>query len=542
MKRLCKNSLIVIILFGIAIYLPSCKKEATPPSVATTDISDITQSSALIVGKVTDDGGAEITEIGFCWDTSPNPTISSNKTSIGKGSGLFTGRITGLSAHTKYYIRAYATNSAGTSYGKVVSFMTNQDGNTSTVPTLTTLVVTSITSTTAFSGGTITDDGGEAVIVRGVCWSTDQMPTVSSSKTSDGDGSGSFVSYLTGLNPGTPTKYYVRAYATNIIGTGYGNEVSFTTDPNYPVPALPTLTTTEVTSITSTTAVSGGNVINEGGGKVTLRGVSISTIPDPYIYSDEVTFIPAGSGAGPFVGYLSGLVPGTTYYVRAYAINSAGIVLGSTVSFTTKVEGSDPGLNYGTISDIEGNVYKTILIGNQTWMAENLRSVKYNNGVEIKYVTGSNWAILDEPGYSWYNNDQNAYKNLYGAIYNWMVIAYGNVCPTGWHVPSQGEFDVLINYLGGEVVAGGKMKESAFTHWTAPNTEADNSSGWTALPGGYRSQTGVYEGEGSNGYFWSSEGFDWAISRYYMLSNSTKSITSNSIDANTGMSIRCIMD
>lgn len=164
MKPLFKISVIVILLSGTAIYLPSCKKEATPPIVITTIVSNITQTTVLTGGTVTDDGGAKVTEIGVCWSTSPNPTTSSNKTSNVTGSGSFTSSITGLTANTKYYVRAYATNSAGTSYGNEVTFTTNNINKAATAPTLTTTVVTLITETSAVSGGTITDDGEEILL------------------------------------------------------------------------------------------------------------------------------------------------------------------------------------------------------------------------------------------------------------------------------------------------------------------------------------------------------------------------------------------
>ena len=124
MKHLIKISVIVILLSGTAIYLPSCKKEVTLPNVTTIPVTDITQTSALAGVTLTDDGGAEVTAMGFCWSTSPNPTISSNKKNIGTGIGSFTSGLNGLTANTKYYVRAYATNSAGISYGNEVTFTT----------------------------------------------------------------------------------------------------------------------------------------------------------------------------------------------------------------------------------------------------------------------------------------------------------------------------------------------------------------------------------------------------------------------------------
>ena len=209
----------VLILFLIT----DCKKEepAKLAVVSTTTVTNITQTTASAGGTVTDNGGAEITDIGVCWNTSPNPTISSNKASIGI--------ITGLTANTTYYLRAYATNRAGTSYGNEVTFKTDNIIIATTGPILTTTAVTSITFTSAVSGGTITNDGGEDIAYRGVCWSTSQfhLPTIEDTKTTDGTTMGYFTSNLMGLDPGTT--YFIRAYATNSSGTVYGNLLSFTT-------------------------------------------------------------------------------------------------------------------------------------------------------------------------------------------------------------------------------------------------------------------------------------------------------------------------
>ena len=179
-------------------------------------------------GIVVNDRGSEITDIGICWGTSPNPTLSSNKITIVPGSNPFTGSITGLTADTKYYARAYATNSAGTSYGNEVTFTTNNITKATTIPTLTTTGITSITTTTAVSGGTITDDGGGDITSRGVYWNrTPGSDIYPDEITSDGIGTGSFVSNLTKLNSGTT--YYVTAYAVNSAGIAFGPTLSFTT-------------------------------------------------------------------------------------------------------------------------------------------------------------------------------------------------------------------------------------------------------------------------------------------------------------------------
>ena len=244
MNHLFKISVFLILVISATIYLTSCEKQPTPPAVTTASVSAITQTTATSGGNVTDDGGAKVTARGVCWSTSTNPTIGSDKTTDGSGTGSFTSNLTGLEPDTQYYVRAYATNEQGTSYGKEVSFTTGEI----MLPTLTTNAAGSITLTTAVSGGNITDDGGGEITVRGVCWSTTANPTTSDSKTENGTGTGTFTSNLTGLSPSTT--YYVRAYAINSVGTAYGNEVSLTTQDRQ----VPTLATTAVSSITLTSS------------------------------------------------------------------------------------------------------------------------------------------------------------------------------------------------------------------------------------------------------------------------------------------------
>jgi uncharacterized protein (TIGR02145 family) len=285
MKRLFRNSGIVILLLGTAIYLPSCKKEEAspnPPVVATTNVSEITQTTALIQGIVKDDGGDAITAKGICWSTSPNPTTSSDKTIDVSGSNSFTSSLSGLTANTKYHVRAYATNSAGTSYGNEFTFKTN-----------------------------------DIFIIKG----------------------------------------------SNII--------------------------------------------------------------------------------------------------------------------------FNPNLTYGTISDVDGNIYETIQIGNQVWMAENLKTTRLIDGTLIKnMIYGIEW--VKTPAYSWYNNDASKYGADYGALYNWFTVNTDKLCPAGWHLPSDAEWNTLITYLGGVSNVSSKLMETGTVHWLNPNTGATNSSGFTGLPGGFR--------------------------------------------------------
>jgi phosphodiesterase/alkaline phosphatase D-like protein len=197
---------------------------ANTPFVTTAIVTNITAVSATGGGNVTDEGSAPVTARGVCWSTSLNPTTADNITSDGTGTGAFTSYLTGLTENTTYYVRAYATNLYGTTYGNEIQFTTNP-ANT---PTVTTANVTQITADSARSGGNVTDEGGAAVNTRGVCWSTAPNPTIVNNRTSNGTGAGAFTSYLTNLTENTT--YYVRAYATNSAGTAYGEQFQFTTN------------------------------------------------------------------------------------------------------------------------------------------------------------------------------------------------------------------------------------------------------------------------------------------------------------------------
>ncbi|MDR2972977.1 MAG: hypothetical protein LBU83_13815 [Bacteroidales bacterium] len=195
--------------------------KAKLPKVTTNAVTNITATSATSGGNVTDNGNSPVTARGVCWSTSENPTIADNKTTNGTGTGSFTSDISGLDKETVYYVRAYATNSIGTAYGEQMNFTTKY----LYLPTVTTANITSITTSSAQCGGDVTNEGFGSVTARGVCWSTSENPTIDDKKTTNGSGTGSFTSNITGLNQGT--LYYVRAYATNEAGTAYGEQKNF---------------------------------------------------------------------------------------------------------------------------------------------------------------------------------------------------------------------------------------------------------------------------------------------------------------------------
>jgi uncharacterized protein (TIGR02145 family) len=194
-----------------------------------------------------------------------------------------------------------------------------------------------------------------------------------------------------------------------------------------------------------------------------------------------------------------------------------------------------------SITDPDGNVYHQVIIGTQTWMVENLKTTKYKDGTAIPNTTAATaWHALITPSFCWYNNDEAANMNTYGALYNWYAVNTGNLCPTGWHVPTDSEWTALGNYLGGETIAGGKLKETGTTHWLNPNTGATNETGFLALPGGNRDINGNFGSIGSFGTWWSSTEMGTAGAWYRYLSSSDSQLLGNNFFQNFAYSVRCM--
>ena len=398
-----------------------------------------------------------------------------------------------------------------------------------TVPELTTVAVTGVTLNSAVSGGTITSDGGDDITEKGVCWSTSANPTIADSRTSDGTGSADFSSNIVGLAEGTT--YHVRAYATNEAGTGYGDELTFDTDQVTGA----VLTTTEVSSVTSTSATTGGNITDDGGGSITARGVCWGTSPNPTVAGSKTT---NGTGIGTFASNLTGLSDGTVYYYRAYATNSSGTTYGQEYQFITPV------------TDIEGNVYKTVKIGTQIWMAENLKTTKYNDEAAIPNTTvNTEWIALTSDAFCWAQNNEATFKPLYGALYNWYAVETGKLCPTGWHVPSDSEYAIL------EISLGMTSEQANATDWRgtdqgkqlknttgwAEGANGTNTSGFSALPAGYRAySSGIFEGIGVITYWWTSTAPNDDIAVYRRLDGDNNMVFKNGTYKRAGKSIRCI--
>jgi len=303
------------------------------------------------------------------------------------------------------------------------------------------------------------------------------------------------------------------------------------------IPVLPEVSTTEITLITPISANCSGIAISHGSSTIIEKGICWSDHPQPTI-SDNIISAELYPYFVSFNLRISGLNENTVYYVRAYATSNDGTGYGDELTFNTS---DDISGQTGTVTDIEGNVYETIGIGSQIWTAENLKTTKYNDEINILLIEDEwDWSVTVSPAYSWYNND-TINKGIYGGLYNWNTVNTGKLCPLGWHVPTILDWARLSSFLGGDNSAGGKLK-SINDYWLYPNYKATNESGFSALPGGKRVAEGEFFNLRMDCLFWSSSYNQSLNSWYISLSALTADITKGSKDISWGMSIRCIKD
>ena len=404
------------------------------------------------------------------------------------------------------------------------------------LPILSTNPVTNLTTTTATSGGNISSDGGAEITARGVCLSLTSNPTTANIKTIDGTGTGQYESTITELDPGAA--YHLRAYATNSVGTAYGDDILFST-----LGQTPSCITQPATDLSATGAKLNGtinanflsSIVTFEYGLTTSYGNTTTATQSP-VTGNTITNISVT---------ISGLIPNTTYHFRVKAVNSMGTSSGSDLAFTTNSSIS--------MIDGDGNIYTSITIGTQVWLKENLKTTKYNDGTLIpNVIDNSKWGALTTGAYCDYDNTP-ANSTTYGRLYNWFAVDNNsatkiasnggkNVCPTGWHVPTDVEWTTLTTSLGGESVAGGKLKETGTAHWLSPNG-ATNETGFTALPGGYRFDIGTCSYVGSRGFWWSSTEYSTTYAWDRSMGYSFASVSRSSTDAKrSGISVRCLRD
>lgn len=289
------------------------------PILSTLEVEEVTSVSAVCGGNITDDGNAAISQRGLCWSTHENPTIDDSTTMVDSvGTGTFKSEMTKLTPGTLYYVRAYATNAAGTTYGEELSFTTLN------VPVLKATEIANVTQETVVCSGSILDNAGADVTEQGFCWSTTSQPTIENEKitATAENGLGDFSITILGLQWGTT--YYVRSYATNSVGTAYGDEASFTTW------TLPTITTNATTNVTDVSVDCGGTIVSDGGTDITEKGLCWNNSANPTIENEKIIL-----NGENFSGTITGLTDGVVYYVRAYATNAVGTMYGEEQTFTT---------------------------------------------------------------------------------------------------------------------------------------------------------------------------------------------------------------
>jgi uncharacterized protein (TIGR02145 family) len=304
---------------------------------------------------------------------------------------------------------------------------------------------------------------------------------------------------------------------------------------------LTSITTLNVEEITTVSAKTGGEITNDSGNPVIASGVCWSTHENPTIVDGLVTNI---SELDSFTCLITGLTTNTKYYVRAFATNSLGTSYGNEIMFATKGE-------TGTVSDMDGNTYSTIEIGTQTWIAENLKTTKYNDDSAIPLVEDPGaWVELSTPGYCWYNNDVANFKATCGALYNWYTVSTGKLCPTGWHVPTDAEWKTLEIYIGMTqsqtdiegfrgTDQGIQLKNTSGWNFGGNGT---NTTGFTALPGGYRNYNSSFDGGGYYGGWWSSVANDNNLAWFRNLNYDISNVYRGYHNKGYGFSVRCLQD
>lgn len=636
MKFILKSVSVILTAF----LLNSCEEKPTAPVLTTSAITNITTTSAVSGGEITDDGGASVSAKGVCWNIADKPTIENNKSTETSTLTTFSSSLSQLAPGTTYYVSAYATNSAGTGYGESVTFKTLGDKPVSQPSSVSNITINSATLNGTVNpnmlstivsiewgksisyGNTISVaespvTGSIATDVKvdlsgltpgttyhfrikatndlGITNSDDmqfttlgQVPTIINQNASDitisaskitgsinpnylpttvsiewgpttsyentfsyshnplsGSTPISIIHILNHLAPGTT--YHFRISATNELGTTRGNDLTFLTLGGLPLIQAKTVANLQYTSATIKGSVNPNyfwaGVSFEWGTTISY-GNTIDAIPDTLNGKD---FVDVSAN-------LSGLTQGTLYHFRIVATNELGTTNSDDLTFTT----------LAPVSDIDGNVYNIKTIGTQVWMTENLKTTKYNNGDLIGTTSPLTKDLSNEimPKYQWAYEGNEALAATYGRLYTgYAVTDPRKVCPSGWHVPSDEEWTVLTNYLinngygyegSGDDIAKSMAAKSLWAYNSTPGNvgndlASNNSSGFSALPAGYRSNDENVEG----GFYtlnwicswWSSTNHTDKLAWQRIMQNQYNNVVRSYIGGKqTGISVRCIKD
>jgi uncharacterized protein (TIGR02145 family) len=551
------------------------------PIVQTQSVDSITDNSAYCSVAIVSNGGAEITSQGVCWATSPLPTINDFHSVATNNDETFTCKMESLSSGETYYVRGYAINEVGIGYGEPISFTTRS----LTIPVVTTDTPVVIHNRRAVVGGTILDNGGVKIEEKGICYALSDNPTYNSlRKTSDSENDVFQVELADLL---TDTLYYARAYAMNSVGIAYGDVINFRV-----LSSRPFVKTIGVDNIENKSAIVQGKVEDDGGSPITGKGFCWDMNSNPSI--ENASIIYNNENENNFSNTIRNLTEGVTYYVRAFAENSKGISYGEQIMFTTKSIPVDKQSCLGpeTVNDYEGNAYKTVSIGNQCWLQENIRAEFFSNGTHmsvgvdntftsfVEHYSAYEFFYLTESTYA--GNPQKYTDNLYNwcAAVNKSSSSANNpsgiqgICPIGWHIPSQQEWVQLIDYVGSNndyrcdigtvsiskaLASNNDWGYSETTCSIGNDLQLNNATHFTARPVGYVDwdSTSHYDnqyqkitykhsrckGQGGVARFWTSTESNAHTAYVMELTGSSAYVTTTSGYAKyTGAAVRCLRD
>lgn len=398
----------------------------------------------------------------------------------------------------------------------------------------------------SFSGGIIANLKENTVLSVGICWSKKTLPTINDFSTSDSIVRDTFSCQLSNLE--INTTYYVRSFATTEKETVYGNAVRFTTSD------LPKVATIAITELIGFYALSGGTILSSGRSPITSKGLCWSNLPDPTI--ELKSKVDAGADSSSYSLPITGISPGGTYYVRAFATNANGTSYGEQIEFKT------PAIVYGAaVKDIDGNSYPTVAIGSQTWMTCNLKTKRYRNGDLIGSTVPANWSTSSEinPKYQWSYWGDETKVNVFGRLYTWFAINDNrNIAPLGWHVATDADWKKLQNYLiankynydystTGNRIGKALASTSSWVLFGGTGNigcelSRNNYSGFSAEPSGVRLTSGNFEGLYGTCVFWTSTQYNESDAFALQLNSNYSDLYPLAFSKHYGCSVRCIKD
>lgn len=501
------------------------------------------------IGVRFNQAGSGVSARGLCWSASPNPDILDSVLICGSGGFGFTAFPSGLNPGRNWYVKAFAQNAAGVYYSPEAVV-----NPTVVAPEMSTdsVVFSSPGSVNAYGG--LLRDGGSLLIARGFCYDTSTTPLVTQQVVQvplSVPGT-QFEAAINGLRGGRT--YFVRSFGTNAVGTGYGIALGLF------IPATtPEVVTGTVAGILPFSAQVGGQISFDGGSPITLRGICWAQGRPPTMADDTTQ---NGIGVGSYTGRLSRLLPSTSYQARAYAANAVGVAYGSVVIVNT------PPAPYacGTpIIDRSGFSYPTIQIGSQCWTSTNLRVTSYSNGDPlVGGLDSAGWSTTQLGAWT-INTAEPQFEANYGKLYNAHAAADPrNLCPIGWRVPTDPDWQALTQFLGlsgygnltsdfrgmgfalkscRQLNGGGQSGCGTSSHprWNSHNIYVGSDPfGFAALPAGSLSSSGsVFTAPGANGSWWSSSP-SGSSTWYVQLNSSGGNLSRTSGSRQNGRSIRCV--